>query len=270
MTESFKRKLKSKTISSKQKFPFTKEQKLEFKRKRYDSKVQLAKIFRIVRSLFIKLWQVDEQELIDLALFFRKIGTIWNTCGLKFTILYMKLLRLHITKYMVGQPLSFKGTIPIKISLDKDYFPKILSVWKPLFSSGVPRDVERVLTLLSISRAFRRGPNESLTIDLSSITDKHKGQVKTLNDSVIRKVIKKMNLPKLRIIDLTEKDLTIFNSAGPDGPSTKTCFVSLSKMKEYLLGSLFTLTGEFGKTYLKSARFQSRPKPYIPSFDSKQ
>lgn len=182
----------------------------------------------------------------------------------------MKSVRLHVTKYMVGQPLVIRGIVPVKVSLDKDYFPKILGDFKYLFTSENAKDVERGLTLLSISRAFRRGPKVPLSYDLNSITDKRKGVIKTLNESVIRKVIQRMNLPKLRILDLTEEDLTIFNSAGPDGPSTKTCMITLARMKEYLFGSLLTLTGKFGKTYLKSARYQARPRPYFPCLDSTQ
>jgi len=178
----------------------------------------------------------------------------------------MKSIRLHCTRYMVGQPLILKGTIPVKISLDKEGFPILLKSFKHLFTSKAPGDVERGLTLLSISRAFRRSPKNPLDIDLSSIYTKHKGLIKTLNNGVLRKVIRHMTLPKLRIKDLREEDLTIFNSAGPHGPSTKTCFHSLGAMKEYLFGSLLTLTGKWGKTYLKSARLQAKPKPYLPSF----
>lgn len=81
---------------------------------------------------------------------------------------------------------------------------------------------------------------------------------------MLKKVIKKMNLPKLRIDDLTEENQTIFQSAGPDGPSTETCFITLQKMKDYILGSLLALTGPVGAKYLKSARFLSNVKPYFP------
>lgn len=75
MTDNYKRKFKNKTISKKP-LNFTKEEKRVFKEKRFDSKVQLARIFRIVSSLFIQFWHVDKSELVKLAIVFRKVSDI--------------------------------------------------------------------------------------------------------------------------------------------------------------------------------------------------
>jgi hypothetical protein len=160
---------------------------------------------------------------------------------------------------MVGQPLIIRGLIPIKVSLDKDYFPIIYQDFKWMFKSDNRQDVVKGLTLITISRSFRRSSIDKLPIDLSPITQKSSAIIKELDPKLLRKVMDRMGLVKgcLSIKDFTKDDLKIFNSAGPDGASTSTCSVTMGKFTETSLNRLLNLTGSEGRLYIRLAKFKS-------------
>lgn len=95
-----------------------------------NTNLQMSKIFKILISILRYISVLSKEEEIAISLFFAKITKIWKACGISFTIRYMKSLRLHVTRFMAGQPLSLPGNVEVKISLDSDHFPKILSPLK--------------------------------------------------------------------------------------------------------------------------------------------
>jgi len=96
----------------------------------------ISSLYRILNTINDYFPSYGENTLGAL---FGKITKIWKTNGLVFLIKYLKSVRLHCTRYMVGQPLISKENEPVKVSLDKDYFPKILLPWKSLFTSKSER-----------------------------------------------------------------------------------------------------------------------------------
>jgi len=185
-------------------------------------------------TLFAILFPETGKE--GLGRLFRKIGVMWKNNGIVFTIKYLKASRLHVTKYMVGQPLKFKEHLDVKVNLDSDGFPRVYQEWKSLFTSQLRRDVVKGLTLVTISRAIRRSKYEPLPISLDSITKPTSSIIQTLNESVMRKVLTNMKLVRsLQIKDLETKDYSVFSSAGPDGPSSKTALLTLKRMSFQLI-----------------------------------
>lgn len=114
----------------------------------------------------------------------------------------------------------------------------------------------RGLTLITISRALRRGP-EHLPISLDSITGESTAFIKKLDSQLLSKVISIMKLPKIVIKDLGSKDHKIFCSSGPDGTSTSTALKTLSKFTKPAMDALLRLTGNKGRLYLRLSKFSS-------------
>jgi len=219
--------------------------------------LQLAVIYRIVISLFKAIFQVEDKSIKAIAIIFRKISIIWKTNGLVYTIKYMKAARLHCTRFMVGQPLFLKGNQSVKVAIDKEGFPKIFQGIKYWFTSKSNWDIVKGLTLVTISRGFRRDPTDYLPIDLKSIVEPNQGYLYNLDPKLIRKIISHMNLGGLSIVDQRNQDWKIFNSSGPDGPSTKTCLKTLSSFDDRSFNDLLNLTGPIGKYHLQQARLNS-------------
>lgn len=85
----------------------------------------LARLYRILISIYDSIFGSSTENIYSVARLFNKIGRLWKTNGMVYTIKYLKSARLHATRYMVGQPLISREHSQIKVSLDKDYFPKI-------------------------------------------------------------------------------------------------------------------------------------------------
>lgn len=128
-----KRKLKGKTL---------KRSSTKVKTKRKAEKIhiintdfQTSLIFHILRVILRNVFGCTPDEEVQISKVFSKVGKIWKANGIAFTIKYMKSVRLHCTRYMVGDPLVQREELPIKVSLDGDMFPVILADFKHLFKS---------------------------------------------------------------------------------------------------------------------------------------
>lgn len=106
------------------------------------------------------------------------------------------------------------------------------------------------MTIITISRAIRRFKDEIIEIDYSPITDPSKAVITTLDEKVLKRVIKEMKLPRLKINDLTREDFKIFASSGPDGVSSKTALQTLSRMSLKTVEQITTLTGPLGRSHI--------------------
>jgi hypothetical protein len=242
-----KRKLKGKTLkrSSTKVKTKRKAEKLHI----INTDFQTSLIFHILRVILRNVFGCTPDEEVQISKVFSKVGKIWKANGIAFTIKYMKSVRLHCTRYMVGDPLVQREELPIKVSLDGDMFPVILADFKHLFKSQRRWDVVKGLTLSSISRSFKRY-RFPLRADFSSITSPSRAIITELDPKLVKKVVSNMKLPKLEIKDWTGLDHKIFCSAGPHGISTENALVSLNKYKAEALRSLKSLVGSWGKSYI--------------------
>ncbi|CAB42653.1 RNA-dependent RNA polymerase, putative [Ophiostoma mitovirus 5] len=107
--------------------------------------------------------------------------------GLKFTIKYMKAVKLHITKYIANERLlSISGS---RVSVDKDGFPTKFNYIKHIIDSGDIDGIRFVMTLLTYTRAINPTKKEYLKIfpDYSTITNEFTGSNKI---AIPNKIIK--------------------------------------------------------------------------------
>jgi hypothetical protein len=95
--------------------------------------------------------------------------------GLKYTIKYYKVARLHITRYICKRPLKSNTD---GVSLNKDYFPNRLLYLKKYIDSNDFNKIRGLMSLLYYSRSIVPTKDEysKINIDLSSITSPSKAK----------------------------------------------------------------------------------------------
>jgi hypothetical protein len=140
---------------------------------------------------------------------------IRSKSGIKYAIKYIKVCKLHITRYISGVPLKSNSA---GVSLDKDYFPKRLNLLKELL---IKNEIRSVLTILSYSRSVipTKSEEKSLINDYSSITNEYKGKVYTIPKWFIEDFVDKFNL-KLDKPVYEDKDHYVSMKGSPNGPAT--------------------------------------------------
>jgi hypothetical protein len=141
--------------------------------------------------------------------------------GVKYYIRYMKQARLHITRYICGNPLKSNT---VGVSLDKDGFPARLSFLKEIVEGKDPIKLRGVLTLLYLTRAIIPTKKESNKIqpNFDSIIDHHKG-IKDFRIPMeyIQGFVSKYKL-KSKSPEWDVKDHYISGKSSPTGKATKT------------------------------------------------
>lgn len=111
-----------------------------------------------------------------------KINFLLKHNGTKYTVKYMKAVRLHITRYMCGKPLLHNSD---RVSLING-FPKEFLFLKPLIDSKELNKIKTCLTLLNISRGLVKKNSETLPPDYSTIVAPYKGINYTIPVSFIK------------------------------------------------------------------------------------
>lgn len=141
-----------------------------------------------------------------LARWIRTRGTVW-------TIKRIKLIRLVVTRYLVGDPLNKVDDL-LGISAG---FPKSIMFIKNMIDSGDPKQIRFVITLLVISRAMT-GDGKA---DYGSITAPFSGQFKTIDKTFVKKFVEDFKLILYRQ-SLSVSDLAFTMKGGPKGQALLT------------------------------------------------
>lgn len=175
-------------------------------------------------------------------------NNLWKGNGLVYTVKYSKLARLYATRYFSGQPLHIHGILPVRVKI-KDNFPLVYHPLLSLFYEGDRWDKVFCMTFLSLSRAFvpDKYTLSKIKLDTKSIEDLPKGKRTTLDVGVLRKIISKMSLRDLEILDLESTDYKYFTSKGPLGQSTNTAHLSIQELSLPTLDSLSRLIGDYSQ-----------------------
>jgi len=134
----------------------------------------------ISNTFFYDLDRTERHGLI--TQFFNIISKWINRSGPKWTIRRMKALRNIITRYICGDPILVNSD---NIGLTKDGFPTSLIFLKEYIDSKEISRMRFVMTLLTLSRSI----NVRGDVNLSSITDPFKGEVKTIDYQFIEQFV---------------------------------------------------------------------------------
>ena len=188
--------------------------------------------YKLVKSLF----SIDDR--IALKAFCKVVIRLLKGNGTLFTVKYLKQVKLHITRYMVGRPLMSNK---VGVSLVGG-FPRHFLFLKPYIDRRELSGIKFVLTLLNISRSIRPKKSESIPVDLSSIMNPYSGTGYTIPRSFILKFIDHFDLHQSKPTYST-KDFVISLKSGPSGPSVTTSLYSFSLYSEEYMSIIKYLVG---------------------------
>nr|AWY10961.1 RNA-dependent RNA polymerase [Sclerotinia sclerotiorum mitovirus 1-A] len=192
-----------------------------------------------------------------------QVESMRKQSGLPFTIKYMKTARLHITRYISGQPLRSNSNL---VSLT-DGFPTKFLYLKELIDSGDTKMIRFVLTLLGYTRSIIPTMKEKNQVvpDYSSISDPFKGDKSfEIPDEFIKDFISKYNLSFSPKWDNSLHYVS--NKSSPMGKATLTGPFALFHMGHWNLamldhfqsligeGSFKVMIGEFLEVVFKDHR----------------
>lgn len=194
-------------------------------------------LIRLTNKLVKCLFAIDDKSA--LKLFTATVIRLLKNNGTLFTVKYMKQVKLHITRYMVGKPLMSNK---VGVSLVGG-FPLHFLYLKPYIDRRKLSGVKFVLTLLNISRSLRPKKTESIPVDLSSILLPSKGTGYTIPATFIKDFIGHFDLHQ-SVPSYSTKDFVISLKAGPSGPSVTTALYSFSLYSQEYLDILKFLVGK--------------------------
>ncbi|UHK03173.1 MAG: RNA-dependent RNA polymerase [Hangzhou mitovirus 4] len=162
-----------------------------------------------------------------------------TTKGYAWTIKRMKLIRLHCTRYISGNPLMASE----RIAVGKDGLPraKLIGPIKDWILSGTQDELRAALTLLNLCRWL---PCSYPEPDISVITDPYNGEKDfTIPYSFMEKFNRDF---KLRI-ESDWKEYHWTTKAGPHGPALWTSLSDFQLLSENLSKDIMTLGGNLLK-----------------------
>ncbi|CEZ26297.1 RNA dependent RNA polymerase [Botrytis cinerea mitovirus 2] len=167
--------------------------------------------------------------------YIKSVETMRIKSGLPFTIKYMKAVKLHITRYISGQPLRTNSSL---VSLTNGFPTKFLYL-KELIDSGDPIKLRLVLTLTGYTRSIIPTKDEEKLVKptFNSISDPYKGKENyTIPTEFINGFVEKY---KLNFMPKWDNSLQyISNKSSPFGKSTLTGPFALFHMGHWNLNML--------------------------------
>jgi len=160
--------------------------------------------------------------------------------GIKYAIRYFKVSKLHITRYISGNPLKSNREL---VSLDQDYFPKRLNLLKELIESN---DLRIVLTILGYTRSIipTKKEKQGIKPDFSSITNPYKGKVYTIPKSFIKEFVIKFNLLSNKPV-YSDNDHYVSMKGSPNGPSSYSSLWSIILLSYPQLDYICKMVGDY-------------------------
>jgi hypothetical protein len=192
-------------------------------------------LIKLTYKLTKFLFAIDDKSA--LRLFVKKVISLLRNNGTLFTVKYMKQVKLHITRYMVGKPLMSNK---VGVSLVGG-FPKHFLFLKPYIDRRKLGGVKFVLTLLNISRSLRPKKSESIPVDLSTVLAPSKGTGYTIPRDFMKEFIQYYSLHQ-SVPSYKLEDFTISMKSGPAGPSIATALYSYSNYSERFMEIVKVMT----------------------------
>jgi hypothetical protein len=174
----------------------------------------MKKLYQITKFVLVVFFPHVKNRISILGIVFKKINILRRNNGTLFTVKYIKECRLHLTRYLCGEPIKVSS---MKISLDKEGFPSLFKDLKPLIH-GTIEERRFALTIACISRGLKPMRKEVIPVSYKTVTEPSK-QTGSLNPVLIDTVLHSLKVEKLDFdFDLTK--LKLITKAGPHGPAT--------------------------------------------------
>nr|QIR30265.1 RNA-dependent RNA polymerase [Plasmopara viticola lesion associated mitovirus 42] len=192
--------------------------------------------------------------------YFQLMTKLLKQGGTVYTVKYLKTCRLHVTRYLAGQPILESDIIDVF----KDGIPSSFEFLYPIIKSNSLQDHKFLMTLLMVTRCIKPKKGEKIPFSLDSITDPFTGKSKELDINVIRKVMKQMKISKQDIPKFDIKDVTLNIKAGPNGPGTLSSWATILYYNYKNFNAISGLTCKLGfewvmKHYRKALEYNAKP-----------
>lgn len=209
-------------------------------------------VSKTVRFKILKILTWFVSQFADNSLYHKEtlamVQTIarWiDTRGPVWTADRIKLTRLHVLRYLAGQPLSINSPL----SLSKDSLPKLIPVYlRQCIRDGDVEGIRLILTVLSITRIIMGGkPTDFTPITTPSEARLPLGEWK----SFLGEWVTKYKLEGL------STDFPMFHystKSGPNGPSLTSSIEDALILPDSLLEAIGTLGGNYLSKIVNSLR----------------
>nr|QJQ28893.1 RNA-dependent RNA polymerase [Botrytis cinerea mitovirus 4] len=207
-----------------------------------NNKIRNIIIIRLLRLCFNfnnNTWEITR--------FLETFDEMRQKSGLKYTIKYYKAVKLHITRYICGQPLFSNKE---GVALDHSGWPKKFLYLKKFIKTN--KELRILLTLLSFTRTVVPNKKEELKIkpDYSTIDKLYTGKNYTIPAWFIKSWISKHNL-KAKIPTYTKEDHYVSMKGSPNGPATYSSLWSILSLSYPQLQNISTMLGDYRDEFFK-------------------
>jgi len=166
--------------------------------------------------------------------------------GTIYTVKALKTMRLHITRYICGQPLFVNNS---RVGIDKTGWPILLLPLKPLLEKGTAGK-KLLLTILLLSRTLELKKGEIITPNYKTITDQGPTRRYTIPTGMIQEFVIAYNLNSPKP-EFKSSDVFLSIKGSPSGKASLTAPVALKYLSYGQMDWILKLGGIEGAKYFE-------------------
>jgi hypothetical protein len=205
-------------------------------------KLENKRILIVIR-LFNLLFNIKISFVVR---FIKDFNELRSKSGIKYAVNYMKVARLHITRYICGKPLKTNSSL---VSLTKDYFPKrFLYLKEYVDNPRNSKDLRGILTLFYYTRSVSPTKQEQkkLKPSFDTITKQNHKKFYTIPSWFVKSFVSKYKLNS-NIPEYSNELHYISSKSSPYGKATLNStygLFSMSNVHHNILNYWINLIGE--------------------------
>jgi hypothetical protein len=205
-------------------------------------KLENKRILIVIR-LFNLLFNIKISFIVR---FIKDFNDLRAKSGIKYAINYMKVARLHVTRYICGKPLKSNKSL---VSLTKDYFPKRFLYLKEYVDNPQnSKDLRGVLTLFYYTRSVSPTIQEQKKLQPSfdTITKQNHKKFYTIPSWFVKSFVSKYKLSS-NVPEYSNELHYISSKSSPYGKATLNStygLFSMSNVHHNILNYWINLIGE--------------------------
>lgn len=218
--------------------------------------MKIQTIILIIKRLIVNYFNIKDSTDVWRAL--NLIGTMYNKNGFGFTVKYIKVVRLHITRYICGKPHYVNSD---GVSLIHGFPKKFLFLKKYADGSWVEKKI--LLTILNTSKALI-APKDFFKCKTDTIIAPMRGKGYIIPDNFIELFVKEYKLSQKKPT-YSKEDYYLSKKSGPQGPSSPAVFQTTSCLEIHHWRAIRELMGEYKDLFSKfflMCMFPSKPLPH--------
>jgi hypothetical protein len=154
--------------------------------------------------------------------YFILMTSLLRSNGTVYTVKALKTMRLHITRYICGEPLMCNKE---GVGVDKTGWPKRLLFLKPLLDQGI-LGKKLLLTIINLTRTLELRKGEEVLPNYATIEGPGPAKRYTIPYGVIRRFIRLHNLKRNKP-EFSISDVFLSVKGSPTGKASLTSVVSV-------------------------------------------